>query len=48
MASCRDRLLTALRHEEPDRVPIDLGATPVTGIKVSTYAELRKIPGISC
>jgi hypothetical protein len=28
----RDRVLTALNHEEPDRVPIDLGSTPVTGI----------------
>jgi len=47
MVSRRGRLLTALRHEEPGRVPIDLGATPVTGINVSTYAEPRKILGLA-
>jgi len=28
----RERILTAIRHGEPDRVPFDLGSTPVTGI----------------
>jgi uroporphyrinogen decarboxylase len=28
----RERLLQALAHEEPDRVPFDLGGTPNTGI----------------
>ncbi|MEW6071830.1 MAG: uroporphyrinogen decarboxylase family protein [Planctomycetota bacterium] len=35
----RERLLTALRHEEPDRVPIDLGGNQ-TGIHRIAYAEL--------
>ena len=37
----RERLLKALSHEEPDRVPYDLGSTQVTGIAVRAYIELR-------
>ncbi len=36
-----ERILTALQHREPDRVPFDLGATAATMISVKTYAELR-------
>jgi uroporphyrinogen decarboxylase len=36
----RERVLMALNHEEPDRVPIDLGSTPVTGICRDAYADL--------
>jgi uroporphyrinogen decarboxylase len=36
----RERVLTALNHEEPDRVPIDLGSTPVSGICRNSYADL--------
>jgi len=39
----RERLLIALRHEEPDRIPIDLGSTGVTGINVFVYRDLRKL-----
>ena len=39
-ASAR-RLASALRHEQPDRTPIDLGSTGVTGIHVSCVAQLR-------
>lgn len=38
----RERILTALNHEEPDRVPIDLGGTVVSTIAIPTYAALRK------
>lgn len=38
----RERVRTAINHRLPDRVPIDLGSTPVTGISASTYAKLRK------
>ncbi len=38
----RERLLTALRHEEADRVPIDLGSTDVTGVNCLVYRELRR------
>jgi len=35
-----------LNHEEPDRVPVDLGATPVTGIAASTLSRLRRALGL--
>ncbi len=37
----RERLLTALDHQEPDRIPFDLGSTQVTGIHVVAYRNLR-------
>ena len=37
----RQRVLTALDHQEPDRVPIDLGGTVVSSIALSTYDALR-------
>lgn len=36
----RERLLTALDHREPDRVPFDLGSTFVTGITRKAYQSL--------
>lgn len=41
--NARERVLTALNHEEPDRVPIDLGGSVVTSIAVSTYAKVREL-----
>ncbi len=38
----RERVIAALNHEQPDRVPVDFGCTPVSGIAVSTVARLRK------
>jgi uroporphyrinogen decarboxylase len=37
----RERLLKTLSHQEPDRVPFDLGSTQVTGIHVDAYRGLR-------
>jgi uroporphyrinogen decarboxylase len=37
----RDRVLTTLRHEEPDRVPIDVGGTPSSGISAKAYRRLK-------
>jgi len=42
----RERVLAAINHQEPDRVPIDLGGTRVTGIDVKAYARLRTALGI--
>jgi uroporphyrinogen decarboxylase len=42
----RDRLVTALNHKEPDRIPVDLGATFTSGIHVSTYNRLRDYLGL--
>jgi hypothetical protein len=38
----RQRLQLALNHTQPDRVPVDVGATFVTGIHVSALARLRR------
>ena len=37
----RERVRTALNHQEPDRVPYDLGGTVMTGIHKYAYAGLR-------
>lgn len=42
----RERVLTALNHKEPDRVPYDLGGTVVTGIQAKAYSRLRKYLGL--
>jgi len=42
----RQRILTALRHEEPDRLPIDLGATFVTGMMAPAYRKVRRALGL--
>jgi uroporphyrinogen decarboxylase len=42
----RERLLTALRHREPDRVPYDLASTQVTGISRVAYDNLRRHLGM--
>ena len=42
----RERLLTALNHQEPDRIPFDLGSTQVTGIHVIAYQRLREYLGL--
>lgn len=45
--NARERLLTALDHREPDRVPFDLGSTQVTGIHGVAYGRLRSALGLS-
>jgi uroporphyrinogen decarboxylase len=42
----RERVLMALNHEEPDRVPIDLGSTPVSGICRDAYVDLLACMGL--
>ena len=42
----RERVLAAIDHREPDRVPLDIGATPVSGISVSTLSKLRLALGL--
>ncbi len=39
--SHRQRILNALDHRQPDRVPLDLGSTIVTGIALGAYARLK-------
>ncbi len=38
----RERVQMALEHQEPDRVPLDLGASAVTGMQVDTVYQLRQ------
>ena len=38
----RERVLMAINHRQPDKVPVDLGATGQTGISASTLYKLRK------
>ena len=42
----RERVLAAINHEEPDRVPIVLGVSNATGIKMKPYRELKQRLGI--
>ncbi|HIC88129.1 MAG TPA: methyltransferase, partial [Anaerolineae bacterium] len=42
----RERVLTALRHEEADRIPIDFGAMRSTGIAAAAYQDLKAYLGL--
>ncbi|MCX6067313.1 MAG: hypothetical protein NT121_16415, partial [Chloroflexi bacterium] len=42
----RERVLTAINHKEPDRVPFDMGGTVVTGIQAKAYRRLRQYLGL--
>ena len=39
----RERVLAAVSHHEPDRVPIVLGVSNATGIKMKPYRELKQL-----
>ena len=43
----RERLLAALNHKEPDRVPIDLGGTPTSTISLKALENLKSYLGLS-
>ena len=43
----RERVRRALNHQEPDRVPVDLASTLVTGIQASMYAKFKQALGIT-
>ena len=42
----RERVLTAIAHEAPDRVPIVIGASNATGIRMAPYRELKRLIGV--
>jgi hypothetical protein len=46
MLTSRERVRLALEHHEPDRIPLDLGATTVTGMHVDTVYRLRQALGL--
>jgi len=41
----RERLLKTLNHQEPDRIPFDLGSTQLTGISRTAYKNLLSYLG---
>jgi uroporphyrinogen decarboxylase len=43
----RERVIAALNHQEPDRIPVDLGGMRSTGIMALAYADLKTHLGIS-
>lgn len=43
----RERILSAINHKQPDRIPVDLGATPSSGISVVAYHNLINYLGIN-
>ncbi len=42
----KDRLIAALNHKEPDRIPVDFGGTAVSGMHVAVVAALRDHYGL--
>ncbi len=42
----RERVLTSLNHKTPDKVPLDLGGSPTTGIHISCVEKLREYYGL--
>ena len=43
----RERVLSAIAHREPDRVPLDIGSTPSSGISAIAYNNLKKHLGLT-
>lgn len=43
----RERVLAAIEHRQPDRVPVDLGSTPSSGISAIAYNKLKKHMGLA-
>ena len=39
--NARERVLASLNHQQPDKIPFDLGGTSVSSLHVSCVAELR-------
>lgn len=43
----RERIIAAIEHRETDQIPVDLGATPSSGISAIGYKNLKKYLGIT-
>lgn len=46
MITSRERVSISLNHEEPDRIPFDLGGSSVTSVHVSIVYRLRQALGL--
>jgi uroporphyrinogen decarboxylase len=42
----RERVLTAFNHEQPDRIPLIIGVSNATGIKMGPYKGIKEIIGV--
>ena len=42
----RERVLAAINHEQPDRVPLIIGVSNATGMKMKPYQGIKKLEGI--
>jgi uroporphyrinogen decarboxylase len=42
----RERVLATINHEVPDRIPIVMGVSNATGIKMKPYRELKQLIGV--
>jgi len=42
ISTSRERILAAINHQTPDKIPVDLGATPSSGISAIAYSNLVK------
>jgi len=42
----RERVLNAIHHEQPDRIPLVIGVSNATGIKMKPYKEIKDIIGV--
>jgi uroporphyrinogen decarboxylase len=42
----RERVLSAIHHEQPDRVPLVIGVSNATGIKMKPYQGIKTLTGI--
>ena len=43
----RERLITAINHRQPDSFPVDIGATPSSGLSAVAYHNLIKHLGLN-
>jgi uroporphyrinogen decarboxylase len=43
----RERVLASIAHQEPDRLPMDMGATPSSGISAIAYQNLKDYLGVT-
>ena len=42
----KERVLTAINHEQADRIPLVIGVSNATGIKMKPYREIKDIIGV--
>jgi len=43
----RERVIAAIAHKEPDKIPVDLGSNPSSGISAIAYNNLKKHLGFT-